>query len=342
MGVAQAPHGAQVARRLQQHPGGALHQRLDHDRGDLVRVLREHLVERGHVARGHAVRVEQQRPVHRVEEVDAADRDRADRVAVVGVLEAHELGSRGLRLRGLLPVLERHLEGDLDGGRPAVGVEHPAQRPGAPVARTRRDRDQPPRQLLGARVGEAEHRGVGDAVQLLADRGVDVRVPVTVDVAPQRRHAVDVAAPCRVDEPHALGRLDRRCASSPSKPRICVNGCQTWDAERGAAETSRDGSLGPGRNPQRPPMKRLTSPRSSAARPARFRGGSRLAGRRDRRRPADGAVLRRVHDRVGEHDRRGPRLARDRLLDRRPLRRPPPSQAGALHARPGRGARRRR
>ena len=33
-----------------------------------------------------AQRVEQQRPVERVEEVDAADRHRADRVAVVGVL----------------------------------------------------------------------------------------------------------------------------------------------------------------------------------------------------------------------------------------------------------------
>ena len=48
------------------------------------------------------------------------------------------------------------------------------------------------------------------AVQLRAHGRIDVRVAVTVHVAPQRRHAVDVAAAIRVDQPHPLGRLDRR------------------------------------------------------------------------------------------------------------------------------------
>ena len=88
--VAQPAHRPQVARRLEEHARRTLHQRLHHDRGDLVLVLCQHLLQRGRVAGGHAVRIEQQRPVHRVEQVDPADRDRTNRVAVVGVLEAHE------------------------------------------------------------------------------------------------------------------------------------------------------------------------------------------------------------------------------------------------------------
>ena len=51
----------------------------------------------GGVARLGRVGVEQQRPVGGVEEVDAADRDGADRVAVVGLAQLHE--RRGGRRR---------------------------------------------------------------------------------------------------------------------------------------------------------------------------------------------------------------------------------------------------
>ena len=71
----------------------------------------------------------------------------------------------------------------------AVGVEH------APQSR-RRDRDQPLGELDRRRVREAEHRRVGDPVQLRADRVVDRGMAMAVDVAPQRRDAVDVAR-CR-------------------------------------------------------------------------------------------------------------------------------------------------
>ena len=92
-------HRAQVARRLQQHAGRALHERLDHDRRDLVAVLGQHALERRGVTGRHAVRVEQQRPVERVEQLDPAHRDGADGVAVVGVLEAHERVRDGLPVR---------------------------------------------------------------------------------------------------------------------------------------------------------------------------------------------------------------------------------------------------
>ena len=50
---------------------------------------------------------------------------------------------------------------------------------------------------------------MGDATELVADRRVDRRVAVAVDVAPQRRDAVDVAAAVGVDQVGALAGLDR-------------------------------------------------------------------------------------------------------------------------------------
>ncbi len=62
---------------------------------------------------------------------------------------------------------------------------------------------------------------------------------------------------------------------------------------------------------------------------AGLRGRHRQPRRRDRRGAADGAVLRRLHDRLGEHDRRGAGRALDRLLAGRPARRPAPERCGA-------------
>jgi hypothetical protein len=59
---------------------------------------------------------------------------------------------------------------------------------------------------------------VRDAVELRAHRCVDRRVAVAVDVAPQRRDAVDVGVAGRVVERAALGALDqhRRLGLPPS------------------------------------------------------------------------------------------------------------------------------
>ena len=88
MAVAELAHRAQVAGRVDEHAGGALDQRLDDDRRDLLAVGGEHALEVGGVAGLGGVGLEQQRPVGGVEEVDPADRDRAERVAVVGVAQA--------------------------------------------------------------------------------------------------------------------------------------------------------------------------------------------------------------------------------------------------------------
>ena len=47
-----------------------------------------------------------------------------------------------------------------------------------------------------------------DAVELVAHGRVDLRVAVAVDVAPERRDAVDVAPAVDVDQVGALGALD--------------------------------------------------------------------------------------------------------------------------------------
>ena len=115
------------------------------------------------VAGRDAVLGEQQRLVGGVEEVDAAERDRSDRVAVVALGEADERGAARVLAAALAPVLEGHLQRDLGRRRARVGVED-ARQP------RRRDLDEP-RGELGARgVGEAEHRRVGDPVELVADR----------------------------------------------------------------------------------------------------------------------------------------------------------------------------
>ena len=84
---------AQEAGRLDEDPGGPLDQRLDDHRGDLAPVQLEQALRAGRASPGSTWWVvEQQRAVGAVEEVDAADRDRADRVAVVGVGEGDERG----------------------------------------------------------------------------------------------------------------------------------------------------------------------------------------------------------------------------------------------------------
>ena len=122
--VAELADRAQVAGRLDQDPGRALDQRLDDHRRDLVAVGGEQRARASAASPARdGVGLEQQRPVGGVEEVDAADRDRADRVAVVGLAELDEGGAAGVLAAALGLVLEGHLQRDLDRGRAGVRVE---------------------------------------------------------------------------------------------------------------------------------------------------------------------------------------------------------------------------
>ena len=138
------------------------------------------------------------------------------------------------------------------------GPARPSREPG-------RDRDEPLRQLFGPRMGQAEHRRMGDPVELRAHRGVDVRVAVAVHVAPQRGDTIDVPASGRVDEPHAVGGLDRGrrlgLVALHLRERMPEVRDRTMPSAASAAEHLRDGSLAKGRNSQGPAalMKSLSS-----------------------------------------------------------------------------------
>ena len=101
----------------------------------------------------------------------------------------------------LPPVLKRHLQGDLDGGGAVVGVEDV-------VEAGRRQFDEAAGQADGGDVGDAQQRAMGDGVELFADGGVDLGDAMAVDVAPQRRDAVEVLAAVEIDEEAAVRRGD--------------------------------------------------------------------------------------------------------------------------------------
>src|SRR3990172_299356 len=113
-----------------------------------------------------------------VKEIDPADADRAQRVAVIRLLNGDEPGLSKPPPAALLPVLEGHLQGDLDSRRAVVGVEDL----GEPV---RRDPDERLGQLDGRRVREAEESGMSDLGKLRPDGPIDQWLPVSVYIDPQ-------------------------------------------------------------------------------------------------------------------------------------------------------------
>ena len=153
--------------------------------------------------------VEEQRPVGGVEEVDAADRDRADRVAVVGVAQVDEGGAAGVLAAALLLVLEGHLQRDLDRGRARVRVEDAARGPAGAIS-TRR--------AASSAAPGWERPSIVEWATLPSwsrDRRVDAGVAMAVDVAPERGDAVEVAAPVG----RRSGASPRRARSSAALPR---------------------------------------------------------------------------------------------------------------------------
>ena len=162
-------------------------------------------------------RLEQQRAVGRVEEVDAADRDRADRVAVVGVLQRDE--ARAARLAGLLEVLVGDLQGDLGGGRAAVRIEDARQ-----VARARsRSGARPsgsPARARG-RASSSARRGRAGRGSPGRSSGAGVRGRCTR--ARRRRRCTRCPSMSISVQPWASAMIG---ASSASQPCCWVKGCQ--------------------------------------------------------------------------------------------------------------------
>ena len=100
--------------------------------------------------------------------------------------------------------MEGHFGGYFDGGGAVVGVEDFVQRDVPGVEKI----DKALGELDGGDVAQAQEGGVGDLRELVGDGGVEFGDVVAVDVAPDGRGAVDIAAAEGVDEEFIWGALD--------------------------------------------------------------------------------------------------------------------------------------
>ena len=175
---------------------------------------RAELVQRAHMGHRVAVAFEAlEKPA------DAAERGRAERVAVIAVGEGDEVVAS--RFAGLQAVLHRHFQRALDGGRAVVGKKHAFQRVCPGTTRTAVPPIPPPR------VGEAEKRNVRRFFELSADRGGDHRMGVAVDVGPDRRVAVEVAPALGIPQPRSFAMGEHQWFVPGAHHSPCrVNGCQ--------------------------------------------------------------------------------------------------------------------
>ena len=157
-----------------------------------------------------------------MEEVDAADRDRAQRVAVVGVAQGDERGAPRRAAAALVPVLERHLQRDLGRGRARVRVEDAAQarraraRPAARPARRRPD-------ASGPSIVEWATRSSCSRIAGVDQRDGGARGRCTT--ATRRRRCSDCPSASIRSVPSARSITS---GSSRHQSRCWVNGCQRW------------------------------------------------------------------------------------------------------------------
>ncbi len=208
--VADLPQVDQVARVVEAHPSGALHDGFDDHGGHLGGVLRQLRLERrgvaGVVVAGHR-RGEHLLGQHRMcpgcpqlvhAAVGVADAHRGERVAVVAAAPGHQPVTGGLAAAA--PVLQRHLDRDLDRHRAGVAEEHRVQ-PG------RCGLDEQLRQPGGGLVGQAAEHDVAHGAQLRGQRRVQGRVTVAVDRRPPGTH--------RVQHPDRRAVVDERQPRTP-------------------------------------------------------------------------------------------------------------------------------
>ena len=125
---------------------------------------------------------------HRQPQIDAAIRDQLDRVAHSTMLGLSHPGAIELARRLVEiapPGLTRVFYSDSGSTAAEIALKMAFQF-WAQRGEDRRTRFVSLRELDRGRVGEAEHRRVRDPAELGPDRGVDARVAVPVDVAPER------------------------------------------------------------------------------------------------------------------------------------------------------------
>ena len=178
---------SQVRGVIEPHAARPLHDRLEHDRGNLGVMFLEDAPDTRLVVRVKRLSRTGSGPVGKpVIGQDAAkafvhagygiaDAHGAESVAVVAAPNGREPPLPGVPLR--VPVLKRHLECHFHRDRTGIAEEHVLQA-------GRSQLDQQPRQLDRRFVGEAAKHDVRGVVELLPHDGVESGMVVAVDGAP--------------------------------------------------------------------------------------------------------------------------------------------------------------
>ena len=194
---------------VESHPAGALYQRLDDDRGDLMRMRGQERIERSELVwrvwqfrEDLRRQVGAQRGMH--SGVGVAQRHRPHGVAVISIAKRKKACPS--RNAAIEPVLHRHLHGDLDRNGAEVAEEDMVEGAGCQRRQSRRER-------FRRRMGEAAEHDVRHRLQLLLHGRLDVWVIVSVAGRPPRGDAVDQHAAIGQVDTGAFGahRLERRC-----------------------------------------------------------------------------------------------------------------------------------
>ncbi|CAB4628569.1 unannotated protein [freshwater metagenome] len=188
------------------HPDGTLHEWFENDRSKLMGVGDDHrhcgVGPSGIVVSGGAQHPESEGVEHVGSEAAGTDGDRSDRVAVIGATECEIARAAGDSLIG--PELESDLQCLFDGSG-AVGREQEMRfGHGHPRGESLGKFDRDP-------VAVAEHRGMGDPIELLAGGLVEFGNVMAEGGDPERGDRIEVTTSVYIDEfPSFRGLHDDR------------------------------------------------------------------------------------------------------------------------------------
>mgnify|MGYP000052675404 CR=1 FL=1 len=199
------------------HAAGALHERLDDDRGDFIMAIGEEccdlgdtsscdvdsglvrcaLIGVGRVDRDH---IHQQRAIDRFIELHVTDRQRAECFAVIAVAQRDEASLA--RPADILPIVKTHLHRDFDRSRATVGKE-------ATIETLRCAAGEFRRKLRRRFVREAGEHGVWQRRQLTVHGLVDVGMRMPPKIHPPRADGIEVAFAIGVFQPSTAPTAQR-------------------------------------------------------------------------------------------------------------------------------------
>ena len=120
-----------------------------------------------------------------------ANAHRSHGIPVVGLRQRCDLYPLILILE--LPVLDSHFQRNFDSRRAAVGIKNPPQAFG-------RNRDQFFSELNSRNMAQPEKCRMGHALELSPNRVIERLFSMAVNVAPKRRHPVQILLPVYVDQ----------------------------------------------------------------------------------------------------------------------------------------------